>query len=209
VTGARTGAASVPVRFSWAVATDPSSAIAGYQFAIQVDGGAWSSPIGLAAGTRSYTRSLAIGALYAARVRARDRAGNWSPWAVSPTGSIGQISENSRAVAYRGTWNRYSVTSAIGGGTRYATARGASARVTVTRRVAAIIAPKGPTRGSAAVYVNGVYRATISLYAKTSTARNVVYVASFATSATRTVELRVLGTAGHPRVDIDGVVVLR
>jgi hypothetical protein len=37
----------------------------------------------------------------------------------------------------------------------------------------------------------------------------VVWQGTWATSATRTIKLVVVGTAGHPRVDIDAFVVVR
>jgi hypothetical protein len=68
------------------------------------------------------------------------------------------------------------------------------------------IAPVGPTRGSAKVYVNGSLVATVSLYSASTSARQVVFAKSWSTSASRTVVIKVVGTAGHSRVDIDALV---
>ena len=65
------------------------------------------------------------------------------------------------------------------------------------------IAYKGPTRGSAQVYVDGVLKATVSLYATTYSARPQVYAFNWATSGSHSIKVVVVGTAGHPRVDID------
>ena len=51
--------------------------------------------------------------------------------------------------------------------------------------------------------------ATIDLGAATTSARRLVWVGRWPTSARRTVTVRVLGTVGRPRVDLDGFVVLR
>jgi hypothetical protein len=55
------------------------------------------------------------------------------------------------------------------------------------------------------VYVNGVLAKTVSLYAATSTARTVVYSRTWSSTATRTIIIKVVGTARHPRVDLDAI----
>ena len=57
------------------------------------------------------------------------------------------------------------------------------------------------------MYVNGVLKATIDLYAPTYQNQRVVWAANWSTSATRTISIRVLGTSGRPRVEIDTIVV--
>jgi hypothetical protein len=69
------------------------------------------------------------------------------------------------------------------------------------------VAPIGPTRGQVRVYINGAYKTTISLYARTAASRRVIWSVRYSTSATRTVRFVVVGTSGHPRVDIDAIVV--
>ena len=49
---------------------------------------------------------------------------------------------------------------------------------------------QGPNRGSANVYLDGVFFKTVSLYASTYSAKPIVYAAS----------------AGHPRIDLDAFV---
>jgi len=62
-------------------------------------------------------------------------------------------------------------------------------------------------RGKANVYVNDVYKTTVDLYSATTLKQRVVWSANYSTSATRTITIKVLGTAGRPRVDIDGFIV--
>ena len=64
-------------------------------------------------------------------------------------------------------------------------------------------------RGSAEVWVDGDLRTTVSLRRSTSLARAVVFTASWSSSGEHTVEIRTLGTDGHPRVDVDAFIVLR
>jgi hypothetical protein len=91
-----------------------------------------------------------------------------------------------------------------GGADRFATARGATATIRLTGRSFAWVASRGPSRGTARVYVNGVLAKTVNLHASTVSKRRVVFATSWSTSATRTITIRVMGTAGHPRVDLDG-----
>jgi len=62
-------------------------------------------------------------------------------------------------------------------------------------------------RGAAGVYIDGVSAGTVNTYRSTSAARQVVFSRSWPTSAKRTLEIRVAGTPGHPRVDVDAFVV--
>ena len=78
-----------------------------------------------------------------------------------------------------------------------------------TGRGVAIVAPTSPTRGKAAVYVDGTYRGTIDLRSSTTRSRRVVYAISYGSSGTHTIVWRVLGTSGRPLVSLDALVILR
>jgi hypothetical protein len=56
------------------------------------------------------------------------------------------------------------------------------------------------------VYVDGLYRQTVSFRASAGKSRVVMYATTFATLGTHTIELR---PAGNGRVDLDAFVVLR
>src|SRR2546423_12004061 len=97
---------------------------------------------------------------------------------------------------------------AYGGRVKYANSRTASATYRFTGRAIAWIAPVSRTSGSAKVYVDGIYRGTVSLYSSTFHARRVIFTKAWGTVGTHTIKLVPVGTAGHPRVDIDAFVVL-
>ncbi|HEY8799158.1 MAG TPA: S8 family serine peptidase, partial [Candidatus Limnocylindrales bacterium] len=199
-TGAAIGSTTLPIRVSWAPATDPSTGIAGYELQVSVDGGTWTAAAATSGTVRTVARTHTFGHLYQYRLRARDAVGNWSGWAYGPTFLGGLIQDRSSAVVYRGTWRRATSTAASGGTVTYATAAGALARTTFTGRAVAIVAPVGPTRGSAAIYIDGTYRGTLSFRARSGLSRDVVYAAAFPTLATHTIELRLVGNG---RVDLD------
>ena len=71
------------------------------------------------------------------------------------------------------------------------------------------MATKAASRGSFKVYVDGVYRGTISTYSTTTKYRQLVYQFSWAAPGTHKIKIVVSGTSGHPRVDLDAFVVLR
>jgi hypothetical protein len=56
------------------------------------------------------------------------------------------------------------------------------------------------------VYVDGVYRTTVSLYASTYTSRAIAYALNWSANGTHSIKIVVVGTAGRPRVDVDGFV---
>ena len=99
---------------------------------------------------------------------------------------------------------------AYGGAVKYSTETGATATLSFTERNVAGVAPKSSTRGRAEVWIDGVKGATVDLQLSTVLARRVVYSAGgLDPTVSHTLEVKVLGTAGRPRVDVDAFVVLR
>ena len=106
-------------------------------------------------------------------------------------------------MTYGGTWTTSSSTSASGGSTRYATKSGAWAKFSFTGRAVALIAPKGSSRGSAKVYVDGTYVGTTSEYRSSSQSKIVLFARNWGSNGSHTVKFVLTGTSGHPRFDID------
>jgi subtilisin len=195
---------TVTARVSWPAGSDPSSPIAGYQHQTSVDGGPWGAT-GSTASVRSFDLRLSFGRTYRFRVRACDAAGNWSSWAEGSPVRVDAVQDNSSAVRYAGAWTRIRNTYASGGTLTYASRTGSSARVTVTGRQVALITPVSATRGTARIYVDGVHVANVSTSSSTSASRRVVWVGTFASAGSRTIEVRLYGGR---RVDIDAFLVL-
>jgi hypothetical protein len=59
------------------------------------------------------------------------------------------------------------------------------------------------------IYVDGVHVATVRLDASPTGPRRIVWATRWAVADIHRVTLRVSGTAGHPRVDLDALVILR
>jgi subtilisin len=200
---------SFVARARWVAATDATNPIAGYQASWRANGGSWSTPTSLAASKRTLDRTLATSADYELRVRAKDAAGNWSPWAVLRDVSTGVAQETSGSIDRTGSWRSVSNSSYSRGTAIYARAAGATLTRTFTGRAVAWVSAVGPTRGSARVYVDGSLFTTVSQYRADSGYRKVVFQRRWASSGSHTVRIEVVGTSGHPRVDLDALVVIR
>jgi hypothetical protein len=193
---------AMPVRIAW-TGTDATSGIARHSLSVQVDGGAWTA-ISTSLTTPALTRNLAPGHTYRFAVRAIDKAGNTSPWLYGPTFRLTGLQQTAAAVTYGGTWTTSTSTTWWGGTAKSSSAAGATAKVTFTGRQFTWIGLKGANRGKAQIFANGVLLATVDLYSPTQQSQRVIWGGVWSTSATRTITIKVLGTAGRPRVDVDG-----
>ena len=166
-------------------------------------------------------------------IRAMDCAGNWSvsgynytggddpDWPFPATDRALNLPDNLSYLASHdnteatysgaGDWTLSNCACFMGGTDLHAVRAGAS--MTYVANYASwspgsstfgLVSAYGPTRGSFKIYQDGVYKATVSLYAKTNTGAQVVWSAYFPTVGPHTYKVVVVGTAGHPRVDVDG-----
>jgi hypothetical protein len=197
------GSSTMPVRTSWS-ASDPSG-IASYALHGQVDG-SW-SPVSLTSATStSVVQSLPFGSTYRYAAKATDGKANTSGWAYGSSFRPYLLQESGTGLAYSGTWSGVADAAASGGGLKYATANGASAGYAFNGSSVAWVSYRGPTRGSADVYVDGVKKATVNLYAAANSARQIVFAANWTWNGSHTIKIVCLGTAGHARVDVDAFV---
>ena len=205
-TGVVLGSTTTPVRTTWS-GTDPSG-ISSYRVQRQVNGGAWSTILGPTTAT-GVSQSLTVGSTVRYRVNGTDKRGNVSSWKYSASIQPLVTQQHHTSVTYAGGWTSVSSSTASGGSMKYATATGASASFTFTGSSIAWVAHKGPSRGSASVYVDGVYIGGVSLYASSFKAKSIVFTKWWTTSGTHTIKVVARGTAGHPRIDIDAFVRLK
>ena len=207
IPGTRFDTSRFTVRASWPAGTDSTTAIGGYQARWQVDGGKWGGTIGL--GSTTINRTFAAGHRYTIQVRTRDAAGNWSPWTQAGPFTASIVQDRSSSLHTTHAWrvSRSSLWSR--GTTRHAGVAGASIGRAFTGRAVAVVAPLGPRRGTARIYLDGVLVDTLHLHRKHLHPRRVVFARTWATSANHTITVVVAGTKGHPRVDVDAFVIVR
>jgi hypothetical protein len=199
---------TVPVALAWSGA-DAGSGIGHYELALSTNGGAYAviaSPAGAA-----LTRQLAPSATrtYRFRVRAVDGAGNTSAWIVGPSFRVLRTQQNASAITYARAWSSATSASASGGSYKWTKASGASATLKFTGRAVAWVATKGTAFGKARVYLDGKYMATVDLHSTSTLWRRIVFSKAWSASGTHTIRVVNLATAGHPRIDLDALVVLR
>ena len=198
--------AGVPVSLSW-TGSDRGWGVASYRLERSVDGGAWH--LVTTTPSRSWTGTAATGHAYRYRVRATDKAGNVGYWTTGTTFRPVIVRDTSTAIAYGGAWAIVPDVTATNGILHATDATSARATYTFTGRDVAWVADRGPTHGSARVYLDGVLVSTVSLTTATETPRTVVFRHHWAVSGTHRVRIVVVGTSGHPTVDVDGFLVLR
>lgn len=196
--------ASLPVRTAWAAA-DPSG-IAAYGLQRQVDDGLWEEVALPVPTATTLTEPLTVGATYGYATRATDSVGNASDWGPGARASVLVAEQATKSIAYAGTWTSQANKHASGGSLRYTTRKGASATYTFTGAGVGWVAYRGPNRGSARVYVDGVLKKTVNLYATTYSAKQVVFAFNWGATGTHKIKIVGLGTAGHPRIDVDAFV---
>ena len=198
------GSATVPVHTAWS-ASD-GCGIVQSSLERQVNGGSWMAQGLTGATSLADVESLRLGSTYRYRARATDGAGNRSGWRYGPAFRPVLSQQTSAAIIYGGTWTTRTSSLASGGSIASAWVTGASATYTFTGQAVAWVASRGPTRGSARVYVDGVDRGTVSLYAGNAQSERIVFATHWASNGSHTLRIVNLGTAGHSRVDIDGFV---
>lgn len=152
--------------------------------------------------------SLALGHTYAYRVTAVDLVGNVGAPVAGATFRVSSADDRALAVRYSLGWRRTSSGSALGGTDTYTSLTGASVSYRFTGSSVSILAPVGPTRGSARVLIDGKAAGSLSEYSSVARSRQVVYARGVA-AGTHTITIIVAGTAGRPRVDLDAFYVVR
>ncbi len=194
------------MKLAW-TGTDGDSGVAGYDLEQRIDGGGWTA---LTTNTRarSVTLPLNFGHTYDVRVRATDGSGNVGVWVQGAPILLSGFSERSARIAYRGNWRDARSASFQGGADRYATTSTARATFRFVGRSVEWVSAIGPTRGTARIFVDGIYVGTVNLHAVKSGARRIVWSRSWSSAGTHTVVIRVGATSGHPRTDLDTLVVL-
>jgi hypothetical protein len=201
--------AKLPVRLSWTGGDVGPAGVASFDIARNKDGHGF-KVIGTGLTSPSSNAWLKPGHTYRFEVRARDKAGNIGAWKAGPTLHPKLYQQTYGPIAYkRGTWQTASSNGYSGGSVRYATKAGAMAKLKTSARAIAFVTTKGPSRGAVKVFIDGAYQTTIDLHAATTTTRFVAFSKAWSSVGTHKIKIVVVGSAGHPRVDLDAFLVIR
>ncbi|GGK21578.1 hypothetical protein GCM10010124_12600 [Pilimelia terevasa] len=113
--------------------------------------------------------------------------------------------QHTRDSRYSRGWTTAAGSGYVGGGEQLSRTVGAAFSYPVSTRSVGWVAAKGPTRGRAAVYVDGVKAATVDLYAARLTPRQQVFVHTWPAAGRHTVRIVNVSPAGRPLVGVDAV----
>ena len=122
-------------------------------------------------------------------------------------GDVRRLDDAGDTVRYAGTWKTATHRRYAGGGVHYATTGGAAFGVRFGGRGVRIEGPVGPTRGRAAVYVDGRRIGVVDFRAPQFRPRAIVFSMTWPHRGVHWVELRVIATPGRPVVAVDRVVI--
>ncbi len=181
--------------------------IASYDVRRSYDGGAYQT-IATSAGGSALAWSLSPGHTYRFQIRARDRAGNVGEWKAGPTLRPSLAQQGSSAIRWSGATKSTSYAKYSGGSQRALVAAGASATYTTSARSLSFVTTKGPSRGRAKVYVDGVLQATVDLKASSTTYRFVAFSKTWSSVGSHTIRIVAVASPSM-RVDVDAFGVIR
>jgi hypothetical protein len=208
--GEKLGPTTLRVRVSWPAATDPSSAIVGYEVSQSTNGGAWTSPIATAGGVLAANYTLALDTVYQFRVRAVDSAGNWSPWAQAVgTSRIHPVDDQSSSIVRSKSWRTVSNSGAYRLTLSGSAAAGAKISLRFTGHGVAIVAPRTSHLGKFKIYIDGVYKVTVNQRRVSYIGRQVVWAWYSSAGGTHTITMKAVGTGTYHLVRLDAFVVSR
>ena len=122
-------------------------------------------------------------------------------------GAIRRIDDAADSVVYAGAWKIAKHPAYRGPGVHATGHRGAAFAFRFTGRAVRIVGPNGPTRGRAAVYVDGRRVAVVDMGARHFRARALIFAWSAKRRGEHWIEVRALGTPGRPTVAVDRVVI--
>lgn len=154
--------------------------------------------------------------LHSFQASAKDKASNST---IGPVAGLHvRLRQNTATTAqgltYTGSWASQSNANFSGGSVKYASSAGRSVQLTLAGVTDfAWVSTLGKDRGMANVYVDGVKKATVDLYAASTKYRQIVFTwDSGGAPGTHTIQIRVLGTKNTKshgkRVDLDTFVAL-
>ena len=199
-------AATVAVRVAWTV-SDAGTGVARVKLQMSIDGGSWAA-VALPKRTARHAVVMVRPPHDARfRVRAKDAAGNLSEWAYGEALRWTLQSERVTEVTTTGPWTSISARQLLGDQALRGRTAGAELSFAFTGSQVAWIGRPSRSGGSARVFLDGKDRGIVRTYATSRGYRRVLYVATWPEPGDHTITIRVMGTAGHPNVVVDGFIV--
>jgi hypothetical protein len=150
------------------------------------------------------SESLHSGSLFRFRINAFDCSGNKASVELPVDEGLTLFKDYGPTVP--SGWGRTLCTCALGDSMLRTSTYKASLSTVVRGGRVALIMAKGPARGRAKIYYDGVYVKTIDTYAKVNTNRVLMWDKTISGSSNHTIKVVNQATPGRPRIDIDAYV---
>jgi hypothetical protein len=208
------GPVQIPVKLMWSATSSSGAAINSYKLQQNTAGASGWTNVPLTAGATSATRMLNPGVTYQFRVTATDANGKTGT-TTGPSFTPGAVNESGTSVTYSGVWRGATMASAYGGAVRFASAKNAGATFTFAGSSVAFVSDRGPARGKAEIWLDGVKVTTVDLFAAAAQPRRMVFMKAGLgappAGGSHTLMVKLLGAHSggtSNRVDIDALVTL-
>ena len=205
VLGSTVNSGATSVKFTWS-ATDAGADVARHEIAVSVNEGPFVTQ-SASLTSPSFTMGVLKGKSYQARIRSIDAVGNVGPWKTGAAFHVVVVQESSDSITRVGTWTKVETSNAWGGKMRWSATQGDRLRLTFGGRSLALVGRIGANEGVAKIYIDGELVQKVNLNNATTANRRVVFATTWSTDEVRTIEIRVAGTEGHPRVYVDAIVI--
>jgi beta-N-acetylhexosaminidase len=204
--GGTLGGATAAVGTAWSAAE--GCRISAYGLQSQTGTGTWVGQSLPGSLSTSVVQGLRFGVRYRYEATATDGAGNVSVPVAGTSFRVRRIQETDPAIQYHGPWQLASDPQSSGDQFASSMAAGAKATFTFTGSSVSWVAVRGPSRGVAAVFVDGAFAGRINLHAPTRHARQVVFARTWADAGTHRITIVNRATVGHPCIAVDAFVTL-
>jgi hypothetical protein len=204
--GGTLGGVTAAVGTAWSAAD--GCRISAYGLQRQTGTGTWVGQSLPGSLSTSVVQGLRFGVRYRYAATATDGAGNVSVPVAGTSFRVRRIQETDPAIQYHGAWQLASDPQSSGDQFASSMAAGAKATFTFTGSSASWVAVRGPSRGVAAVFVDGAFAGRINLHATARHARQVVFARTWADTGTHRITIVNRATVGHPGIAVDAFVTL-
>jgi len=200
--GVQSTQSALPVVVRWSAVKHATR----YRVEVSVDEGAWSAP------TRTTSAKLTTtawpGRRYQYRVQAKVH-GVWrATWQTGPSSVVNAVEPSSLSITPSESWISAPSNNAYSEEPIYSTTPDSTATYNFNGTGVAWMAITGPRKGKAVATLDG-HDTTINLYSRSTRNRVLVFGAGQLADGPHTLTIRVLGRpAGHPRVDIDSLLIV-
>jgi len=188
--------------------TDATSGVCTNELFVSVNGGAF-SPVSLPTpATHQINQPFVVGNTYRYETRITDCAGNVSAFKLGRKFRSNVIQEHTSAWTYSSGWTNVNDPNASGGSIKQSSTAGNNAALSFTGFAVGLISRKDSASGTANASVDGGAVTAVNMNAASTVEKKILYVKNALVNGAHTFNLVNLGTAGHPKINVDAAVVL-